>query len=75
MGEFTDEMLEAVAAANELLKREITQALADGHSVHFMREGRIIERTRDGDFELVQVGDVLVRSHKVAPVAGSESAP
>ena len=66
MGEFTDEMLEAVAAANALLKREITQALADGHSVHFMREGRIIERTREADYELVKVGDALVRSHRVA---------
>jgi hypothetical protein len=71
MGEFTDEMLKAMAAANELIRREVTQALADGHSTHFMREGRIIERTRDGDFELIQVGDELVRSHKVATDQGS----
>jgi hypothetical protein len=58
-------MLKAVAAANELIKCEVTQALADGHSTHFMRDGRIIERTRDGDFELTQVGDELLRSRKV----------
>jgi hypothetical protein len=28
MGESTDEMLKAVAAANELVRREVTQALA-----------------------------------------------
>jgi hypothetical protein len=71
MGQFTDEMLRAVAAANAFVKRKVEQALADGHSTHFMHEGRFIERTRDGDFELVQVGDELVRSHKVSPVQGS----
>jgi hypothetical protein len=72
MGEFTDEMLKAVAAANELVRREVAQALADGHSTHFMRDGRMIERTRDGDFELIRVGDELVRSHKVVLDEGSD---
>lgn len=63
---FTDEMLKAVAAANDLLKRELRRAVAEGHSIHFMREGRIIERTREGDFELIQVGDAWVRATQAA---------
>jgi hypothetical protein len=62
---FTDEMREAVAAANEYIRRKVDLAVAAGHSSHFMREGRYFERTRDGVFELVQVGDELVRSHRV----------
>ena len=70
---FTDEMLKAVAAANDLLKRELRRAVAEGHSIHFMREGRIIERTREGDFELVKVGDALVRATQAASETSSQA--
>jgi hypothetical protein len=68
MATFTDEMREAIVAANDLLRRELERDLAAGHSVHFMAEGRFYEWTRDGVFELTQIGDDLVRSSD-GPVA------
>jgi hypothetical protein len=65
MGEFTDEMRVAVAAANDYIRRKVERDVAAGHSTHFMVAGRYFERTRDGVFELVQIGDELVRSHRL----------
>src|ERR1700736_5884484 len=63
MGAFTDEMRVAVAAANDYIRRKVERCVAAGHSSHFMAAGRYFERTRDGVFELVQIGEDLVRSH------------
>jgi hypothetical protein len=60
-------MREAVAAANEYVRREVERNVAAGHSSHFMADGRYFERTRDGVFELVRVGDELVRSDQHRP--------
>jgi hypothetical protein len=78
MGTFTDEMRVAVAAANAYISRKVKRDLAAGHSVTFMAEGRYFERTREGDFELVELDGILVRSHEaaLAPDASpSENAP
>ncbi|MDB5043299.1 MAG: hypothetical protein JWN27_4025, partial [Candidatus Eremiobacteraeota bacterium] len=66
MGSFADEAREAVAAANEYVAREIERAVAAGHAVHFMDEGHYYERTREGVFEIVEVGDAWVRTREVA---------
>jgi hypothetical protein len=69
MGTFTDEMRMAVAAANAYISRKVKRDLEAGHSVTFMAEGRYFERTREGDFELVEVDGRLVRPDEAALAA------
>lgn len=63
---FTEEMRESVGAANDYVGREIARAVAAGHAAHFMHEGCYLERTREGVFEVVRVGDAWVRLREVA---------
>lgn len=61
------ETLEAVAAANATVRGDEERALERGLSVHFMDDdGRFYERTREGVFQIVQVGERWVRSQEPA---------
>jgi hypothetical protein len=66
MGAFADEVREAVAAANDRVGIEIEKSITAGRAVHFMKDGRYYERTRDGVFEIVEDGDGWVRVAEVA---------
>lgn len=66
MGAFSDEMAKAVDAANEYVAREIEDAVESGQAVHFMEGGRFYERTREGVFEVEQVGEQWVRRKQLA---------
>jgi hypothetical protein len=73
MDDFADEMREAVAASNDFVRREVERSLAEGHSMHFLHEGRIVERTREDDFELVWVGGLMVRRRLEQSAEGRSS--